>query len=51
LPSVAVEFGWDLPELLTQLSLKAGLAGDAWKHGARFDVFQSQSISEARADI
>ncbi|HEY9734022.1 MAG TPA: AmmeMemoRadiSam system protein B [Drouetiella sp.] len=46
LPSVATEFGWDLPELLTQLSLKAGLAGDAWKQGARFDVFQSQSISE-----
>lgn len=46
LPSVATEFGWDLPELLTQLSLKAGLPADAWQHGARFDVFQSQSISE-----
>ncbi|RTL36288.1 MAG: AmmeMemoRadiSam system protein B [Candidatus Melainabacteria bacterium] len=46
LPSVATEFGWDLSELLTQLSLKAGLPADAWQHGARFDVFQSQSISE-----
>ncbi len=46
LPSVATEFGWDRAELLTQLSLKAGLPGDAWKQGARFDVFQSQSISE-----
>jgi len=35
-----------LPELLTQLSLKAGLSSDAWKQNARFDVFQSQSISE-----
>lgn len=49
LPSVATEFGWDLSELLTQLSLKAGLSEDAWKSGARFDVFQSQSISETRA--
>lgn len=46
LPSVATEFGWDRSELLTQLSIKAGLPGDAWKQGARFDVFQSQSISE-----
>ena len=46
LPSVATEFGWDLSELLTQLSLKAGLPGDAWKQNARFDVFQSQSMSE-----
>ncbi|CAN5589369.1 AmmeMemoRadiSam system protein B [soil metagenome] len=46
LPSVATEFGWDLSELLTQLAIKAGLPGDAWKQGARFDVFQSQSISE-----
>ncbi|MBS1954028.1 MAG: AmmeMemoRadiSam system protein B [Cyanobacteria bacterium SZAS-4] len=46
LPSVATEFGWDRSELLTQLSIKAGLPGDAWKQGARFDVFQSTSISE-----
>jgi hypothetical protein len=46
LPSVATEFGWDLPELLTQLSLKAGLSGDAWKQSARFDIFQSQSFAE-----
>lgn len=46
LPSVATEFGWDVPELLTQLSLKAGLAGDGWKQGAKFDVFQSDSFEE-----
>jgi MEMO1 family protein len=48
LPSVANEFGWDLPELLTQLSLKAGLTADAWKQGARFDIFQSESFSEGQ---
>ncbi len=46
LPSVATEFGWDLKEFLTQLSLKAGLPGDGWKQSARFDVFQSQSFAE-----
>jgi AmmeMemoRadiSam system protein B/uncharacterized protein (TIGR00296 family) len=46
LPSVAPEFGWDLPQTLTQLSLKAGLAPDAWKENTLFDVFQAQSFEE-----
>ena len=48
LPSVATEFGWDLNELLTQLSLKAGCGADGWKQSARFDVFQSTSFEEKR---
>ncbi|HEY9677400.1 MAG TPA: AmmeMemoRadiSam system protein B [Drouetiella sp.] len=46
LPSVATEFGWDLPEMLTQLAQKAGLKADDWKEGAKFDVFQSESFEE-----
>ncbi len=46
LPSVAPEFGWDLPQTLSQLSLKAGLGPDDWKENALFDVFQAQSFEE-----
>ncbi len=46
LPSVAGEFGWDLPETLTQLSLKAGCGPDGWKENTAFDVFQAQSFEE-----
>ena len=31
LPHVATEFGWDLDEMLNQLTLKAGLPAQAWK--------------------
>lgn len=48
LPFVPLEFGWDLPQTLTQLSLKAGLGPDAWQEGARFEVFQAQSVEERR---
>ena len=46
LPQVAPEQGWGLEETLTRLSLKAGLAADAWKEGARFDVFQAEVFGE-----
>jgi AmmeMemoRadiSam system protein A len=48
LPQVAPEQGWDLNKMLTQLSLKAGLAGDAWKEGANFLVFQADVFGEER---
>ena len=41
LPQVATEWGWTLQEMLSQLSLKAGLLRDDWRDGAKFDVFQS----------
>ncbi len=41
LPQVAVEWNWDLNELLNQLALKAGLNSNDWREGASFDVFQS----------
>jgi AmmeMemoRadiSam system protein A len=46
LPSVATEFGWTLEEMLSQLSLKAGLGVEGWRTGSRFDVFQATSFSE-----
>ena len=45
-PKVATEFGWDLPQTLSQLSLKAGLSLYDWQQDAQFEVFQSQSFSE-----
>jgi AmmeMemoRadiSam system protein A len=41
LPEVAVEQGWGVAETLTSLSQKAGLAPDAWRDGASFEVFSS----------
>jgi len=46
LPQVAPEWGWDLNQMLTQLSLKAGLPPDAWKEGASFLVFQADVFGE-----
>jgi hypothetical protein len=48
LPQVAPEQGWDREEMLTHLSLKAGLAPDAWKEGAKFEVYTAQVFGEAR---
>ncbi|MBA7476182.1 hypothetical protein ES707_11561 [subsurface metagenome] len=46
LPQVAPEEGWDKNQMLTQLSLKAKLPGDAWKEGASFLVFQAIVFGE-----
>jgi len=46
LPQVAPEQGWTLEQTLTHLSLKAGLAPDAWKKGATFQVFEAIVFKE-----
>jgi AmmeMemoRadiSam system protein B/AmmeMemoRadiSam system protein A len=46
LPQVAPEQGWDVNQMLAQLSLKAGLPADAWKEGANFLVFQADVFGE-----
>ena len=46
LPNVATEIGWDLPTTLTHLARKAGLPGEAWRDGATFDVFETDTVSE-----
>ncbi len=45
LPQVPQQFGWDLETTLQQLSLKAGLARDAWQECA-FEVFEGFEIKE-----
>jgi AmmeMemoRadiSam system protein B/AmmeMemoRadiSam system protein A len=46
LPQVAPEQGWDVDETLEHLSMKAGLAPDAWKEGATFYVFEAVVFHE-----
>jgi AmmeMemoRadiSam system protein B/AmmeMemoRadiSam system protein A len=46
LPQVVPEQGWDLETTLANLSMKAGLAPDAWKDGASFQVFQAEVFGE-----
>lgn len=45
LPEVAPEQGWTREDTLTHLSRKAGLPYDAWRSGARFQVFESVVLS------
>ena len=45
LPQVAPEQGWDLTEMLENLSLKAGMDRNGWK-GAEFQVFQAEVFGE-----
>jgi len=51
LPQVAPEQGWGLPEMLSHLAHKAGLPADAWKEGARFEVFQAIVFDEVKAGL
>ena len=46
LPQVAPEQGWNVDQMLTQLSLKARLPADGWKKGASFLVFQAEVFGE-----
>ena len=46
LPQVATEQGWGPEETLSHLSLKAGLAADAWKEGCEFETFQARVFGE-----
>ncbi len=46
LPQVAIEQGWSKEEMLSQLSLKAGLDEDAWKDGCDYYVFISEVFKD-----
>jgi uncharacterized protein len=48
LPQVAVEWKWDRETFLAQTCRKAGLPGDAWKHGARIWRFEAEVFGDAR---
>jgi len=51
LPQVAREQGWDREEMLSRLAHKAGLPADAWKKGARFEIFEAEIYSEPEAEL
>jgi uncharacterized protein (TIGR00296 family) len=46
LPQVPTELGWDRDAFLDHTCLKAGLAADAWRRGARIFVFEAQVFGE-----
>jgi AmmeMemoRadiSam system protein A len=46
LPQVPTEQGWDREAFLDHTCLKAGLAADAWRRGARIFVFEAQIFGE-----
>jgi AmmeMemoRadiSam system protein A len=46
LPQVALEWKWDRERFLEETCLKAGLPPDAWRHGARIQVFTAQVFEE-----
>ena len=46
LPQVPVENGWDRETFLEQGCLKAGLPPDAWKKGAKLEVFEAVVFHE-----
>ncbi len=46
LPQVPVEYDWDLETYLRHGCLKAGLEPDAWKRGAKIEIFTAEVFSE-----
>jgi AmmeMemoRadiSam system protein A len=46
LPQVPEEHGWDRDAFVKHACLKAGLAADAWRRGARLFVFEAQVFGE-----
>ncbi len=46
LPQVPVEHGWDRLVFLEQACRKAGLATDAWQHGAALEAFTAEVFGD-----
>ena len=46
LPQVPGEYGWDRETFLRHGCLKAGLPDDAWKKGAKIEVFEAEVFGE-----
>jgi AmmeMemoRadiSam system protein A len=46
LPQVATEWQWDAETFLAHTCHKAGLPGDAWKHGAKLWRFEAEVFAE-----
>jgi AmmeMemoRadiSam system protein A len=49
LPQVATEWGWDRERFLSETCRKAGLAPDAWQHGASIEAFTAEVFGEKAA--
>ena len=45
LPEVLAEYHWSREQMLSQLAIKAGLPANAWKEGASFKTFRTQTFS------
>ena len=50
LPQVATEHGWDVETFLEHTCVKAGLAPDAWRRGARIWIFEAQVFGDSTSD-
>ena len=46
LPQVPTEWGWDRETFVSQTCVKAGLAPDAWRSGARLFTFEADVFRE-----
>jgi AmmeMemoRadiSam system protein A len=46
LPQVPIEWNWGRERFLEETCLKAGLAPDAWRHGATIEAFTAEAFSE-----
>jgi hypothetical protein len=46
LPQVATEHGWTAETFLSQACVKAGLRPDAWRAGARIEIFTAEVFAE-----
>ena len=46
LPQVPLEWDWDRETFLAQTCMKAGLAPDAWLHGAELQAFTAEVFAE-----
>jgi AmmeMemoRadiSam system protein A len=46
LPQVAVEWNWDVETFLNHGCLKAGLTENAWRKGAKIEIFSAQVFAD-----
>jgi AmmeMemoRadiSam system protein A len=49
LPQVATQYDWSREEFLEETCLKAGLPPDAWRSGARIQIFTAQVFAEPQS--
>lgn len=50
LPQVAVQFGWNARQFLEETCIKAGLPRQAWRSGAKVEMFTAEIFGEEKAE-